>query len=119
MPAEVKRPGSVLLIEILGYVGVIFWISRILAAAVSGEDFFPVLLVGIVLGSAHVIIAVGARRHSPWAFGAMWFVLAGDTVLALVVNPAAWVLVGFTIILLLLTRLSSARQWWARSGQDR
>ena len=46
-------------------------------------------------------------------YTAMWFVFAADAGLAVVVDPKATPLVLFTVVLLLLTRVPSARRWFA------
>jgi hypothetical protein len=104
----------ILTIEIMGYVGVAFWLSMIVQSALASDGSLgAVALVGIVLGGAHIVISFGARRRSRIAYLAMWFVLVGDTLLALFVDARAWALVVFTIVLLLLTRTRPAREWWA------
>lgn len=114
MNGPLRPPAPVLLIEVMGYVGVAFWLTMIVQAFLAPDGTLGgVALVGIVLGGAHVVISLGARRRSRIAYAAMWFVLMGDALLALLVDARAWTLVAFTIVLLLLTRAPSARQWWA------
>lgn len=43
----------------------------------------------------------------------MWFVVIGDSLLTIFVNWQAILLVGFTVVLLLLTRAPSARRWFS------
>lgn len=113
MNGSSRPPTPVLAIEIMGYVGVAFWLSMIVQSALASDGSLgAVALVGITLGGAHVVISSGARRRSRTAYLAMWFVLVGDTLLALLVDARAWALVVFTIVLLLLTRAPSAREWW-------
>lgn len=108
------RPRPILAIEILGYVGVAFWATTIVRTAFSDSgSLLGVLVVGLILGAAHVVISRGAARRSRIVYAAMWFVLVSDTLLTFFVDVRALVLVGFTIVLLLLTRLPSARDWLA------
>lgn len=112
-----RRPGPILAIEILGYVGVAFWATTIVRTALSDSgSLLGVLVVGLILGAAHVVISRGAARRSRIVYAAMWFVLISDTLLTLFVDVRAVVLVSFTIVLLLLTRISSARNWLAPIG---
>lgn len=108
------RPVPVRIIEILGYVGVLFWLVTIVRALIEdASSAWPVLLVGIVLGGAHVVIALGAARRRRIVYAAMWFVLIGDSLLTVFVDVRAIALVLFTIVLLLLTRPAAARAWFA------
>lgn len=110
------RPVPVRIIEILGYIGVLFWAVTIVRALVDdASSAWPVLLVGIVLGGAHVVIAVGAARRRRIVYAAMWFVLVGDSLLTVFVDVRAIALVLFTVVLLLLTRPAAARAWFASS----
>lgn len=114
MNEPTRRPGPILAIQILGYVGVAFWTVTILRAFLDdAASAWPVLLVGLVLGGAHVIISVGAARHSRIVYAAMWFILVGDSLLTLFIDVRAIVLVLFTVVLLLLTRPRAAREWLA------
>lgn len=111
------RPVPVRIIEILGYVGVIFWIVTIVRAFIDdASSAWPVLLVGIVLGSAHVVIAVGAAQRRRIVYAAMWLVLIGDSLLTVFVEVRAIALVLFTVVLLLLTRPAAARAWFAAAA---
>lgn len=102
------------IIEILGYVGVLFWVVTMVRALVDdASSAWPVLMVGVVLGGAHVVIAVGAAGRRRIVYAAMWFVLVGDSLLTVFVDIRAIALVLFTIALLLLTRPAAARSWFA------
>jgi len=104
------------IIEILGYAGMLFWLVTIVRALVDDAlSAWPVLLVGIALGGAHMVIAVGAARRRRIVYAAMWFVLIGDSLLTVFVDVRAIALVLFTIFLLLLTRPAAAREWFAGS----
>lgn len=106
-------PAPIIAIHVLAAIGVLFWISQIVGAFVDGNRPVAVLIVGIVLGGAHVLISRFTTLHSRKAFAAMWFVVIGDSLLTIFVNWRAILLVGFTVVLLLLTRAPSARRWFA------
>lgn len=105
-------PAPIITIHVLAAIGVLFWISSIIGAFVDGNRPWAVLIVGVVLGGAHVLISRFTTLHSRKAFAAMWFVIIGDSLLTVFVNWQAILLVGFTIVLLLLTRAPSARRWF-------
>ena len=114
LPQQSRHPVPVLIIEVIGYIGVAFWATMIVRAWLDGSSTaIWVTLVGLVLGSAHIVIAVGAARRQRIAFAAMWFVVVSDTLLTIFVDVKALVLVGATILMLLLTRTRSARAWWS------
>jgi hypothetical protein len=107
-------PPPIIAIHILAFIGVLFWLSTILQAFFAGSgNSIAVLFVGVVLGGAHIAISRFTTFHNRRAFAAMWFVLVSDSLLAIFVNPMAIVLVLFTVVLLLLTRTSSAKAWFS------
>lgn len=109
--APEKRPGSILVIEVIGLLGIAFWaVMAIRAFVADSSSTWLVLLLALVLGSAHVVIALGAHRRSRVAIAAMWFVLVADSLLTIFVDLKALVLVLATIVLLVLAR--AARGWW-------
>lgn len=106
-------PGPILTIHILAAIGILFWISMVVQTFSSGaSNALVVLVLAIVLGGAHLGIWIWTSRHSRKAIWAMWFILVGDSLLTIFVDVKAIVLVGFTIVLLLLTRAPSARAWY-------
>lgn len=117
MPGErVRRfgPTPIVLIHVLAFVGVAFWISMIASALTGGSaDAWRVVVVGLVLGGAHVAISMLTSRHSSRAVVAMWVVFIGDSLLAIFVDWKAVLLVLFTVVLLALTRVPSSRAWFA------
>lgn len=116
MPAQDSGrfgPAPIVAIHVFAAIGVLFWLSQIVAAFTADGNPWGVLLVGVVLGGAHVAISVFTSRHSRKAIAAMWFVLIGDTLLTIFVDWRAVLLVVFTIGLLLFTRAPSARRWFA------
>ncbi len=118
MPNARERfgPAPIIAIHILAAIGVIFWISTIVGAFVDGSRPWSVLIVGVILGGAHVLISRFTTLHSPRAIAAMWFVMIGDLLLAIFVNWQAIGLVCFTIVLLGLTRAPSARRWYTAAA---
>lgn len=106
-------PAPILAIHVLAAVGVLFWISQIIGAFIDGTRPWAVLLVGVILGGAHVLISRFTTMHSRRVFAAMWFIVIGDSLLTIFVNWKAIALVGFTIVLLLLTRTPAGRRWFA------
>lgn len=106
-------PAPIITIHVLAFVGVLFWVSSIVQGILAGlPNGWAVVPVGIVLGGAHVAISWLTTRHDRRVIAAMWFVLISDALLAIFVNYLAVVLVLFTIVLLLLTRTSSAKEWF-------
>lgn len=108
-------PAPIIAIHVLAAIGVLFWLSQIISAFVDGNHAWLVLMLGIVLGGAHVLISRFTSQHSRKALGAMWFILIGDSLLTIFVNWQAILLVIFTIVLLLLTRAPSSRRWYSAS----
>ncbi len=107
-------PAPIVLIHVLAFIGVAFWASMIISAVTGGSDrAWAVVVVGVILGGAHLAISHFTSRHSSRAFAAMWFVLIADAGLALFVDIQAVLLVLFTVVLLLLTRIPSARAWFS------
>ncbi len=105
-------PAPIIAIHVLAAIGVLFWLSQIVTAFVNGNHALLVLLLGIILGGAHVLIWLFTSRHSRKAIWAIWFIIIGDSLLTLLVNWMAILLVGFTVVLLLLSRTGSARAWY-------
>lgn len=110
-------PKPVIAIHVMAMIGVLFWISQAVGAVRTGEDPWPVVLIAVVLGGAHVAISVLTARRSRAAVGAMMVVLVGDTLLTAFVDWRAILLVAFTIVLLLLTRTTGARDWFRTPGR--
>lgn len=106
-------PAPIIAIHVLAAIGVLFWLSEIITAFADSNNAWLVLLLGIVLGGAHVLISRFTSLHSKKAIAAMWFVFIGDSLLTVFVNWQAILLVLFTAVLLLLTRVPSARRWFA------
>jgi hypothetical protein len=112
--AERFGPAPIIAIHVLAMIGVLFWLSTIVSTFISdSSNKWFVAVVGLVLGGAHVAISRFTSLHSTRAFVAMWFVFLGDSLLAIFVDWQAIALVLFTVVLLLLTRVRSARIWFA------
>lgn len=114
MPGTRRVPAPIIAIHVLAGVGVLFWMSMIVQAFMGdGGNAWGVAVLGIVLGGAHVAISWLTHRHSRLVYAAMWFIFAGDSALAVLVDARAVLLVLFTAVLLILTRVPSARRWFA------
>jgi uncharacterized membrane protein len=93
---------------------VLFWASSIVQAIAGGlPDGWMIIPVGVVLGVAHIAISRFTARHDRRAVAVMWFVFFADSLLAIFVNYLAVILVLFTVVLLILARTSTAREWFA------
>jgi len=109
-------PKPIIAIHILALIGVLFWLSTIIQAFITGsENAIAVLLIGITLGGAHVAISRFTTLHNRKAIGAMWFVFVSDSLLTIFANRMAIVLVLFTVVLLLLTLTPSAKAWFQKT----
>lgn len=106
-------PAPVLGIIALAAVGILFWTSMTVQAFTSGADNrWIVLCLAIVLGGAHVAALLWTLAHSRKAHYALWFIIVGDSLLTVFANWQAVLLVGFTIVMLALTRARTARSWY-------
>jgi hypothetical protein len=109
-----STPLPIIMIHVLAILGVLFWLSTIIQAfATSADGAIAVLLIGVILGGAHIAISRFTTLHNRKAIGAMWFVFVGDSLLTIFVNPLAIILVLFTVVLLLLTMAPSAKVWFS------
>jgi len=70
-----------------------------------------VVIVGLVLGGAHLAMSVGASRRSKVVYYAIAFILVGDSALAIWVDPQALALVLFTLVLAGLGAMGASRAW--------
>ena len=109
---KTSMPTSIRAIEILGIGGVAFWIVTIIRGSLEGAgNHFTTLIVGLMLGGAHAVVALGARHQSVAYVYAIGFIFVGDLVLAIFVDVRALTLVAFTIVLAALAASNSARRW--------
>jgi hypothetical protein len=105
-------PTSIRAIEILGIIGIAFWIVIIIRGLLEGAGHtFTTLVVGLMLGGAHAVVALGARRQSVAYVYAIGFIFVGDSILAIFVDVRALTLVAFTLVLAALAASNSARRW--------
>ena len=105
-------PLSIRAIEFMGGIGIAFWAVTIVRTFIEGAgNAFAVLLVGLVLGGAHAVVALGAHRRSVIYLYAIGFIFVGDLLLAIFVDPQAFALVAFTVVLGVLAARPSARRW--------
>ena len=70
-----------------------------------------VIIVGLVLASAHCVMSVAAARRSRAVYYAIVFILVGDSTLAIWVDPQALALVLFTLVLAGLGAMQVSRRW--------
>ena len=99
---------SALTVHVLAAIGVIFWIVTFVRTALGQIDA-SVLQVGalaLVLGGAHVLISTSTTRGSVAAIWLTVFVFVSDSLLGIFVNPMAFLLAGFTVVLLVAVVLS-------------
>ena len=105
-------PLSIRAIEVMGGIGVAFWVVTIARSLIAdAASSLGVVVVGAVLGGAHVLVAVAAGRRSRVYLYAIGFIFFGDLALAIWVDPQAFALVAFTVVLGVLAATPSARTW--------
>lgn len=106
-------PAPILGISALAVIGILFWTSMTVQAFSAGaSNAWLVLALAVVLGGAHLAALLWTIAHSRKAHLALWFIIIGDSLLTVFVDRRAILLVGFTIVMLLLTRTRSARAWY-------
>jgi len=109
---KTRAPTSIRFIEILGIVGIAFWIVTIIRGFLAGSgNGFATVIVGLALGGAHAVVSLGARHQSIAYVYAIGFIFIGDLFLAVFVDAKAFALVAFTILLGALAASKSARCW--------
>jgi hypothetical protein len=95
-------------VHILATVGVLFWIVTFARVALGDGDA-PIVQVGLlalVLGGAHALISISTTRGSKAAIWLTVFVFVSDSLLGIFVNPMAFLLSGFTVVLFVAVLLS-------------
>ena len=113
-----KVPVPIRVIEIMGGIGIVFWTVTIVQTFIEGGgNVLGVILVGVTLGAAHAVVALGAHRRSAVYLYAIGFIFIGDLALALFVDPRAFALVAFTVVLGVLAFLPSSRAWVRGASQ--
>lgn len=108
-----RASGSEIVVHALAIVGVAFWVVMVVRAMMGvGDHTGPKLYVAaLLLGGAHLLISVSTRRRTPLALSLTWLVTGADVILALAVNPKAWVLVGASIVMIVAG--NACRRSWA------
>jgi len=105
-------PLSIRAIEVMGGIGIAFWVVTIVRSLIGdAAGSLAVLIVGLILGGAHLVVALAAERRSVAYVYAIGFIFIGDLALAIWVDPQAFVLVAFTVVLGILAATPSARAW--------
>jgi len=107
-----RVPLPVRAIEVMGGIGIAFWVVTIVRSLIDdAAGSLGVLIVGLILGGAHLVVALAAGRRSVAYIYAIAFIFIGDLALAIWVDPHAFALVAFTVVLGILAATPSARAW--------
>ncbi len=95
-------------VHVLATVGVLFWIVTFIRTALDHTDasVLQVGLLALVLGGAHALISLSTTRGSIAAIWLTVFVFFSDSLLGIFVNPMAFLLAGFPVVLFLAVMLS-------------
>ena len=95
-------------VHVLATIGVVFWVVTFARTALGQIDASVVLvgLLALVLGGAHALISISTTRGSAAAIWLTVFVFISDSLLGILVDPMAFLLAGFTVVLLLAVMLS-------------
>ena len=113
-----RVPVPIRVIEVMGGIGIAFWAVTIVRSLIDdAAGSLGVLIVGLILGGAHLVVALAARRRSVAYIYAIAFIFVGDLALAICVDPQAFALVAFTVVLGILAATPSARAWMRATAQ--
>jgi hypothetical protein len=95
-------------VHVLATIGVVFWIVTFVRTALGQIDasVVQVGLLALVLGGAHALISIFTTRGSVAAIWLTVFVFVSDSLLGIFVNPMAFLLTGFTVVLFIAVMLS-------------
>ena len=95
-------------VHVLATIGVVFWIVTFTRTALGDIDasLAQVGLLALVLGSAHAFISISTTRGSAAAIWLTIFVFISDSLLGIIVDPMAFLLSGFTVVLFVAVMLS-------------
>lgn len=95
-------------VHVLATIGVVFWVVTFARTALGQIDasVVQVGLLAVILGGAHVLISLSTTRGSTAAIWLCAFVFVSDSLLGIFVNPMAFLLSGFTLVLLVAVMLS-------------
>jgi hypothetical protein len=113
-----RAPLPIRAIEVMGGIGIAFWVVTIVRSLIDdAAGSLGVVIVGVVLGGAHLVVALAAHRRSIAYVYAIAFIFIGDLALAIWVDPQAFALVAFTVVLGILAATPSARAWTRAASQ--
>lgn len=113
-----RVPLPIRAIEVMGGIGIAFWVVTIIRSLIDDvAGSLGVLIVGVILGGAHLVVALAAHRRSIAYVYAIAFIFIGDLALAIWVDPQAFALVAFTVVLGVLAATPSARAWTRAPAQ--
>ena len=95
-------------VHVLATIGVVFWVVTFARTALGQIDasVVQVGLLALVLGGAHALISISTTRGSAAAVWLTVFVFISDSLLGIFVNPMAFLLSGFTVVLFIAVMLS-------------
>jgi hypothetical protein len=95
-------------VHVLATIGVVFWVVTFVRTALGQIDasVVQVGLLALVLGGAHALISISTTRGSAAAIWLTVFVFISDSLLGIFVNPMAFLLTGFTVVLFIAVMLS-------------
>jgi len=111
-------PRPIRAIQVMGGIGIAFWVVTIVRSLIdNAAASLGVVVVGVILGSAHAVVALAADRGSVVFIYAIAFIFLGDLGLAIWVDSQAFALVAFTVGLGVLAATPSSRAWVRQSGQ--
>jgi hypothetical protein len=103
-----KRRSGAIAVHVLATVGVVFWVVTFTRTALGHIDasVVQVGLLALILGGAHALISMSTTRRSMAAIWLTVFVFVSDSLLGIFVNPMAFLLVGFTVVLFIAVLLA-------------
>lgn len=95
-------------VHVLATIGVVFWVVTFMRTALGQIDasVVQVGLLALVLGGAHALISTSTTRGTSAAIWLTVFVFISDSLLGIFVNPMAFLLSGFTVVLFIAVMLS-------------
>lgn len=95
-------------VHVLATIGVAFWVVTFIRTALDQIDasVVKVGLLALVLGGSHALISMSTTRGSVAAIWLTVFVFVSDSLLGIFVNPMAFLLAGFTVVLFIAVMLS-------------
>jgi hypothetical protein len=95
-------------VHVLATIGVVFWVVTFVRTALGQIDasVVQVGILALVLGGAHALISISTTRGSAAAIWLTVFVFISDSLLGIFVNPMAFLLTGFTVLLFIAVMFS-------------